>query len=134
MGDGGDERLNIALTALRSAELRHRVEGDLESYFLEQGVPASDVRAVLALDVLPLWEKGLSPYALNKLRHMRRLSHHDLGPKWLGCESEEFDRRVKLQDERNQQFFMPVTIVGHDEVAGTEEAEGDSDSASGDGD
>ena len=100
--------LNIALTDLRSASVRQLALADLEHYLADYDLTPEDVRAVLDLDWPTLFAHGASPYTMNKLRHINRLEHDDLGPCWRHESREELERFLHEQNARNAAYALPV--------------------------
>lgn len=108
LGEMAAANLNMALTDLRDSRVRERALSDMASYLDKYDLTNEEREAILSKDWVTLWRLGASTYAMNKLRHINRVDHDQLGPLWRGGSSEDLESFLTDQNERNAPFAYPV--------------------------
>lgn len=103
--------LNMALTDLRSAEIRSRALSDMALYLNDYDLSQEERAAVLEHDWAAMWRLGASTYAMNKLRHICRIDHDELWTVWRGGNSEDLESFLAEQDSRNAAYALPIEEV-----------------------
>lgn len=96
----------MALIDLRRIENREMASQNMERYLNRYKLSEDERRAIMEEDWVAMWRAGASPYALNKLRHMRKLSHDDLAPTWKGFSRAEWELYRDQQAAKNDQFAI----------------------------
>lgn len=98
--------LNMALIDLKIAANRELASQNMESYLDRYKLTDEERRAIVGQDWVAMWRRGASPYALNKLRHMRLLSHDDLAPFWRNCSADEWASYRSEQTAKNASYTL----------------------------
>lgn len=100
--------LNMALIGLKEPENRELASDNMDCYLSRYNLTDNERRAIADQDWVAMWRGGASPYALNKLRHMRLLSHEDLAPLWRSCSREEWESYQAEQAAKNASYRLAV--------------------------
>lgn len=98
----------MALTDLREAAVRERALPNLARYLDDYDLTSEERQAVLEHDWVRMFALGASTYTMNKLRHINRLEHEQLGPLWRGSSPEELEDFLQKQNDHNARFALPV--------------------------
>lgn len=98
--------LNLALSDLKNSANRKLASQNMESYLDRYKLTDDERRAIVDQDWVAMWRAGASPYALNKLRHMRLLSHDDLAPFWRNCSADEWASYRSKQAAENSSYAL----------------------------
>ena len=98
--------LNMALISLKRRENREIASQNMECYLGRYNLSEDERQAIVDEDWVAMWHCGASPYAINKLRHMRLLSHDDLAPIWRGMSRVEWESFQAEQAARNARFAL----------------------------
>lgn len=111
IGDMAASDLNMALTDLRDASVREGALVNMALYLDKYDLTNEEREAILNKDWVTMWRLGASTYAMNKLRHINRVDHDQLGPLWRGGSPEDLEDFLTDQNARNAPFAYPVEEI-----------------------